>query len=384
MGWAVLYIAFGVVALWLLGEVLLQYKARLRWRLLAFGGFSTVVVGVAVLSSIPVIALGAVAFAVGQTFVTLSYRRGFSTGWALGGKPGSSRRRRDGVQPAPDVEPVLQVSGLETYEPQPMPDDTGGYAVYDRGYAEQPPQQAPSFAPDQAPPPPAQAPAHTPDYGGGWEEQHQYATQAGAYSDSGAYSGYDNEQYGGGGYDSGQYATASFGGTPEYEPPSHAPEPPAYAPQPPSYAPDAGAAAPHPSDGYGTVYATGQYAAQPEPYAQPDSYAQPESYAPEPYPDAGYPGAPYADPGYGGTGYPDAPYPQQQSYGGSPQGGYPDTPPGGVWVPQQREPGVPLPAEQGYPYGDGTGAPGQDGSHDGAGYGYDTSGNGYYDGQRGY
>ncbi len=33
MGWTVLHIAFGVVALWLLGEVLLQYKARLRWRL---------------------------------------------------------------------------------------------------------------------------------------------------------------------------------------------------------------------------------------------------------------------------------------------------------------------------------------------------------------
>src|SRR3546814_5791386 len=46
MGWAVLYIAFGVVALWLLGEVLLQYKARLRWRLLAFGGFLGVVLGV--------------------------------------------------------------------------------------------------------------------------------------------------------------------------------------------------------------------------------------------------------------------------------------------------------------------------------------------------
>ena len=39
MGWTVLYIAFGVVALWMLGEVLLQYKARLRWRLLAFAGF---------------------------------------------------------------------------------------------------------------------------------------------------------------------------------------------------------------------------------------------------------------------------------------------------------------------------------------------------------
>ena len=47
MGYSVLYIAFGIVALWLLGEVLLQYKARLRWRLLAFCGFLGVVVGVA-------------------------------------------------------------------------------------------------------------------------------------------------------------------------------------------------------------------------------------------------------------------------------------------------------------------------------------------------
>lgn len=46
MGWTVLYIAFGVVALWLLGEVLLQYKARLRWRVLAFCGFLGVVLGV--------------------------------------------------------------------------------------------------------------------------------------------------------------------------------------------------------------------------------------------------------------------------------------------------------------------------------------------------
>ena len=29
MGWTVLYIAFGVVALWLLGEVLLQYNCLL-------------------------------------------------------------------------------------------------------------------------------------------------------------------------------------------------------------------------------------------------------------------------------------------------------------------------------------------------------------------
>lgn len=85
MGWTVLYIAFGAVALWLLSEVLLQYKARLRWRLLAFGGFLGVVVGV-LLSSVVVIGLGAIAFAIGQTYVTLSFRKGFAKGWALGAR----------------------------------------------------------------------------------------------------------------------------------------------------------------------------------------------------------------------------------------------------------------------------------------------------------
>ena len=143
MGWTVLYIAFGFVALWLLGEVLLQYKARLRWRLLAFTGFVGVVFGV-LMSSVFVIAVGAVAFAVGQTYVTLSFRRGFSTGWAIGGRPGASRRRRAPSQPAAQQEPVLEVSDLEyepvfqavdgtsssVYEPQPLPDDTGQYGVY--------------------------------------------------------------------------------------------------------------------------------------------------------------------------------------------------------------------------------------------------------------
>ena len=84
MGWTVLYIAFGIVALWLLGEVLLQYKARLRWRLLAFVGFLGVVLGV-LIPSVIVIGLGAAAFAVGQTYVTLSFRRGFAAGWAVSG-----------------------------------------------------------------------------------------------------------------------------------------------------------------------------------------------------------------------------------------------------------------------------------------------------------
>lgn len=114
MGWTVLYILFGIVALWLLGEVLLQYKARLRWRILAFSGFSCVVLGV-VVSSVPVIGAGIAAFAVGQTFVTLSYRRGFSTGWALGGVPGTSRRRRETAAPAES--PSLEISDLEAHSP---------------------------------------------------------------------------------------------------------------------------------------------------------------------------------------------------------------------------------------------------------------------------
>ncbi|MBV2355609.1 hypothetical protein KUM39_14720 [Streptomyces sp. J2-1] len=187
MGLTVLYIAFGVVALWLLSEVLLQYKARLRWRLLAFGGFLGVVAGV-LLASVLVIGAGAVAFALGQTYVTLSFRRGFASGWAVkrpergadDADSGGKKRRRgradrhedpeaDGFPPSPDAHddggaglpdrsadfgpsghpgqdddydrddvftPARPAAAAETtavYEPQPMPDDTGSYGVYGDG-----------------------------------------------------------------------------------------------------------------------------------------------------------------------------------------------------------------------------------------------------------
>ncbi|WP_040907415.1 hypothetical protein [Streptomyces griseoflavus] len=185
MGWTVLYIAFGIVALWLLGEVLLQYKARLRWRLLAFAGFLGVVLGV-LIPSVPVIGLGAAAFAIGQTYVTLSFRRGFAAGWAVNapllaaatghrgergrkdpalevsgpetptghGDEGDGHRERAGYTADDDYDrddvftPAArpdQMAAAETtavYEPQPMPDDTGSYGVYgdtayDTGYADQ-------------------------------------------------------------------------------------------------------------------------------------------------------------------------------------------------------------------------------------------------------
>ncbi len=125
-----------IVALWLLGEVLLQYKARLRWRVLAFAGFLGVVGGVA-LREVVVIVLGALAFGTGQTFVTLSYKRGFSTGWALGGRPGSSRRRRGA---APRVtEPVLEVTPVEE---EPVAAAAPGYGRPDGGQARARPGRA--------------------------------------------------------------------------------------------------------------------------------------------------------------------------------------------------------------------------------------------------
>ncbi|MET7456354.1 hypothetical protein ABZT03_31640 [Streptomyces sp. NPDC005574] len=307
MGWTVLYIAFGIVALWLLGEVLLQYKARLRWRLLAFVGFVGVVFGV-LIPSVIVIGLGAAAFAVGQTYVTLSFRRGFASGWAVsrpGGEAGTKRRRGK----AEHQDPSLEVSGLEAgdgafgdpdgpygrtgrghdseddfdrddvftparsadataaettsvYEPQPLPDDTGSYGVYsDAAYAA----------------------AADPSYAATGQSQDQYAAAQGAdqtYSYDG-YSGYDQQQYG---YD-----------------------------------------------------ATGQqqYAAYSDPYIGTQTYGA--GY------DTSYGGQQYAQQGYG-----------QDQYAGAGYGG--ETPAGGVWVPQQRSTddayGGELPPEQQYGYQD--------------------------------
>ncbi|MEU2153704.1 hypothetical protein ABZ532_01530 [Streptomyces sp. NPDC019396] len=206
MGWTALYIAFGIVALWLLGEVLLQYKARLRWRLLAFVGFLGVVLGV-LLPNVIVIGVGAVCFAVGQTYVTLSFRRGFSTGWAIGGKPGASRRRKaSGAGAAAQREPTLEVSDLAyepgadeqyepyeprephegvkpVYEPVPLPDDTSQYGVYEGYGSYSSPYEQPSAAQAQ------DAYAAQYDYGAG---QQQYAAYSDPYVGTPSYGSYDD------------------------------------------------------------------------------------------------------------------------------------------------------------------------------------------------
>ncbi|MGW6707683.1 hypothetical protein ACWGDE_22720 [Streptomyces sp. NPDC054956] len=292
MGMTVLYIAFGFVALWLLAEVLMQYKARLRWRLLAFAGFLGVVAGV-VLPSVLVIGAGAVAFAIGQTLVTLSFRKGFVAGWALrrdrkaAAAPPSRRRRAAG---GPRQEPALQVTALEYgpeaaagpdedpadhtefaeapsgsagegtqeyYATQPVPEDTGSYGI-------QSIQSTGSFA----------SPFTTAE-----QDAHQYA----AYYDPQAQGGYD-------------YTTG------------------------------------YPAPGEQQVYA-----AYSDPYIGTGGAVAPQ----QPY---GY--APYGD--YAPDPYAAQQQQQQQQYSM-------DTPPGGVWVPQQRSTDgaaqpYPVEEQQQYPY----------------------------------
>ncbi|MDB1089882.1 hypothetical protein PJ985_20195 [Streptomyces sp. ACA25] len=333
MGWTVLYIAFGLVALWLLGEVLLQYKARLRWRLTAFFGFLTVVFGV-LLPSVYVIALGTIAFAVGQTCVTLSFRRGFSTGWALGGSPGTSRRRRD-VQP---MEPLDHDPDADVYGVPAEHDEHGGHAGPDGDLRD---DGRPSYDAYATP----DAGFERPDES--WAPQDVYAPLE-------------------------DYARTA-------------------------YVPQAGDSRER------EVYAGGPSPARSDAYAAPaapyaDPYQQQEQYAayaqdaaPQTQPFAAYSdpyigGAgsrPVSYPDYGGPAYPqDAPAhqpyaPAQDPADGGPWSGaqpsYQETPPGGVWMPQQRDPAAPDPMT-GYP---------QDGPH-----GQQPDGSypqpGAYDGGQGY
>lgn len=97
VGLAVLYTAFGVVALWLTGELLLQHRAEPHWRALALLGFLVLVAGVAT-GSLPLIGVGVVAFGAGQFLVTRSVRTTRRTHWSL--------RSADGGLPAA-VPPVL-------------------------------------------------------------------------------------------------------------------------------------------------------------------------------------------------------------------------------------------------------------------------------------
>ncbi|MEU4113655.1 hypothetical protein AB0F71_04075 [Kitasatospora sp. NPDC028055] len=222
IGYLLLYVALAVVALWLVAEVLLQNRAPVHWRALALVGFLGVAVGMG-LGSVLVIGAGAGLFAVGQTFVTLSVKKGYQAGWSL--------RKADGSLPGPlakvpllgaltggaavaaaaaEEKRVGEVSAVEetpapdtALAPEPLAEDapeverTAAFelrelaqdGVYAPSYYEQPQAQ-------QQPQDP-----YAPAYQSGYEQQQWQPQQQPAYAyDQQSYGGYPQQQqdpYGG-------------------------------------------------------------------------------------------------------------------------------------------------------------------------------------------
>lgn len=405
MGWTVLYIAFGIVALWLLGEVLLQYKARLRWRVLAFTGFLGVVAG-ALIPSVIVIGVGIAAFATGQTFVTLSYRRGFAAGWALNGLPGTSRRRREEEEAEAEAEldapppfdelgrpepaPAFQGQGglgSDAFQPNALSMNGYGSDTFEaNGYETRGFATTDAYSPNgydsYNPPAYDSIPAY--DSPPAYDSIPAYDSPP-AYDNAPAYNGFGYEP---GGYDTGQYQTTNGYGLQQ---PGQEQPVPVYQPGPLPDETGEFSLGGYDNFGYPAADQRGIYPEQPEQQQQYAAYSDPY-YGYDG--NSGYTGMPYEgyeygggyDGGYGG-GDPQG-YAQQQSPYGNGQDGFgnngydaaygaagtyteqsyfPQAPTGGggVWVPQQRDPNEQMQPGQEQPY-----------PYDQNGYG--TSGNGYY------
>ncbi|WP_055589260.1 hypothetical protein [Peterkaempfera griseoplana] len=208
VGYMLLYAAFVVVALWLVAELLLQNKAPLVWRALALAGFLGVVAGMQ-LGSVAVIGLGAAAFAVGQTFVTLSVKRGYDAGWSL--------RRPDGSLPGPLARvPLLGGEGEPDEElPEPV-GEVGPVEGWEEAYADEP-ADGPHTPPPAADPQQVyeMQPLHEDDSDGYGVYTGATATQQG-YHDASGYGGYQQQDpYAAayqGGWDQTQYGAAAYQG----------------------------------------------------------------------------------------------------------------------------------------------------------------------------
>lgn len=123
-----LYAAFAVVALWLLGELLLQRRAPLHWRALALLGFLVLVAGVAQ-QTLPLIGVGVVAFGAGQALATRAVKHASDASyWSLVapesvpllGRLFGAEARPEPVA-GPDVEREPEPVRRPVPEPEPVP-----------------------------------------------------------------------------------------------------------------------------------------------------------------------------------------------------------------------------------------------------------------------
>ncbi|WP_329563438.1 hypothetical protein [Kitasatospora sp. NBC_01266] len=238
IGMLALYAALAVVALWLLAELLLQNRAPLHWRGVALGGFLLVAAGMAV-HSVPVIAAGALAFALGQAMVTLSVKRGYSAGWSLRGADGSLPGPLAKVPLLGAVtggvaavavtaaeEKVGEVGPIEEPEqqvlPEPVEEDAaqvlaaGEYGVYDSVYEQQQqPQQQQAMAYQYV-----EQQQFDPNYG----YQQQVPVDYGYYQpqqpQQQEYAGYEQQQWQQPAYDPAQYQP-EYGIPQQQQPPTY-------------------------------------------------------------------------------------------------------------------------------------------------------------------
>ncbi|MFI8456307.1 hypothetical protein [Kitasatospora sp. NPDC085464] len=212
IGYLLLYAALAVVALWLVAEVLLQNRAPVHWRVLALVGFLGVAGGMGA-GSVVVIGAGAALFAVGQTFVTLSVKRGYRDGWSL--------RKADGSLPGPLAKvPLLgaltgggaavaaavvaeerigEVSAVEeppAFEPTPTPEDEPQVeqtAAFEMQELAQDGIYAPAYYEQQQPQQQAQDPYAATAYQGGYDQQQWQTQQQPAFAYDQSYGGYPQQ-----------------------------------------------------------------------------------------------------------------------------------------------------------------------------------------------
>jgi hypothetical protein len=202
VGLTVLYAAFVMVALWLLGELLLQRRAPLPWRALALAGFLTLVLGV-VQGSLPLIAGGVLGFGAGQALATRALKAGGGPYWTLlpaeqipvvgrlfgadaggAGAPGRPEPEPEVVGEVGPIEAMPPVVGATAvHQPQELVAEEGVYY----GYAEQE-QQAAYYA-------------YTPEQQAAYAQYAQQSVQA--YAEHGQYPQYQEQQPYAGAYQSG-------------------------------------------------------------------------------------------------------------------------------------------------------------------------------------
>ncbi|MBF9071008.1 hypothetical protein [Streptacidiphilus fuscans] len=298
VGLTALYAAFAVVALWLVGELLLQRRAPLPWRGVALLGFLALVGGV-VAGSLPLIGAGVLGFGAGQFLASRAVKAGGGPYWVLvqpeqvpvvgrlfggGGAGGDAGAEFSQPVVVGEVGPIEDVEPLPSGEPG-VPGGEPVVATAEDSVYFGPGDEQYAYAPEQPVPYGEYAPEYTPEYAPAYAQYDGYTAAADPTQQQ-------------------AYADASYGQSGQYE------QYVQYAPQEQQQTyPD---------------YGQQQYE-QPQPqydqyggYTQPGEYAQPAvdygnyaGYTPDPY--AQYQPQPVA-PQYPDYSAEPAAYPQQPEY----------------------------------------------------------------------